>query len=86
MASEVHRQRQAEMYRGVRKKGEGRVYNLPTPPEVLADLERRRALRPRDLTAVLLGDPLPGRSALDRGRNAAPSIIHDPLDDLMFGH
>lgn len=35
--------------------------------QALADLERRKALGPReDLTGRLLGDPPPGRSALDR--------------------
>lgn len=37
----------------------------------LADLERRQALGPRqDITGRLLGDPPPGRSALDRKREA----------------
>ena len=44
---------------------------LPASPKALADLERRRALGPRaDLTGQLLGDPPPGRSALDRKREA----------------
>lgn len=39
--------------------------------KALADLERRRALGDReDLTGRLLGDPPPGRSALDRKREA----------------
>lgn len=37
-------------------------------PDELADRERRYSLRPRDLTAALTGDPLPGYSALDRRR------------------
>lgn len=28
------------------------------PPEVLADRDRRRELQPRDLTALLMGDPI----------------------------
>lgn len=37
----------------------------PPPPEVLA--ERDAAMwRPTTLTALVFGDPLPGRSALDR--------------------
>lgn len=36
------------------------------PREVLFDRDRRMAMAPRNLTAALLGDPLPGRSALDR--------------------
>jgi transposase-like protein len=35
------------------------------PPEVIAERDRAFACS-QDLTAVLLGDPLPGRSALDR--------------------
>lgn len=32
----------------------------------VADREHRARLEPRSLTAMLLGDPLPGYSALDR--------------------
>ena len=35
------------------------------PKEVLLDRERRLAASPKDLTAMLCGDPLPGQSALD---------------------
>lgn len=35
-------------------------------PEALEDRDRRYATAPRDLTALLQGDPLPGYSALDR--------------------
>ena len=39
----------------------------PPSPNALADLERRKALGPRaDLTGRLLGDPPPGRSALEQ--------------------
>lgn len=38
------------------------------PPETLADRDRRAQLAHRDLTAVLMGDPPPGMSALDRKR------------------
>ena len=37
----------------------------PTPPATLEDWERRGALEPRDLTAAICGDPLPGYSALE---------------------
>jgi hypothetical protein len=41
----------------------------PPSPKALADLERRRALGDRpDITGRMLGDPPPGRSALDRKR------------------
>ena len=36
------------------------------PPAVIEDRDLRQTLAPRDLTAILCGDPLPGRSALDR--------------------
>ena len=34
--------------------------------DLLAERDRRARIAPRDLTAALLGDPLPGFSALDR--------------------
>jgi hypothetical protein len=36
------------------------------PLAVLADRDHRMAIAPRDTTAAILGDPLPGLSALDR--------------------
>lgn len=36
------------------------------PPSVIDDRDRRADLAPRDLTAAFFGDPLPGRSALER--------------------
>jgi hypothetical protein len=36
------------------------------PPGVLIERDRARDLEPRSLTAALMGDPLPGRSALER--------------------
>lgn len=41
------------------------------PPEVLERRERE-ALAPRTIHHMLLGDPLPGRSALDRKRGVSP--------------
>lgn len=38
----------------------------PTPQSVIDERNRRLALEPRDLTAHLQGDPLPGFSALDK--------------------
>jgi hypothetical protein len=39
----------------------------PPDPKALADLERRRALGERpDITGRMLGDPPPGRSALEQ--------------------
>jgi hypothetical protein len=40
--------------------------SLEIPQSVLLDRERRLELAPRDITAALMGDPIPGRSALDR--------------------
>lgn len=49
--------------------GDGR--EVKPHPRALADLERRKALGDRpDLTGRMLGDPPPGRSALDRKRAA----------------
>jgi hypothetical protein len=47
----------------------------PAPPRVVPDEVRaehahRAALAPRDLTAAICGDPLPGYSALDKRRGA----------------
>jgi hypothetical protein len=39
---------------------------LQVSERLLADRDRRAELEPRDLTARLLGDPLPGQSALER--------------------
>jgi hypothetical protein len=45
------------------------AHGYATPSEqLIADRERRRELIPRDLTAALMGDPLPGLSALDQRR------------------
>lgn len=43
---------------------------MRVPAEVLADREQRATLQPASLTAAVFGDPLPGRSALDRRRGA----------------
>jgi len=77
--------RQGDMYRGVRRRGEGRVPpKLEIPPSVLADRDRRLHLRPRDVSAALCGDPLPGRSALERGPDPRPFRRTDVLDGLRF--
>lgn len=41
------------------------------PANVLAERDAVQAREPRDLTAAFCGDPLPGRSALDRMRGAS---------------
>lgn len=41
--------------------------DIKPSPKALADLDRRKALGPRsDLTGRMLGDPPPGRSALEQ--------------------
>ena len=45
---------------------QAQVVNIPA--SVLAEREARLALSPRDLTAAIAGDPLPGMSALERGQ------------------
>ncbi|HEX4043237.1 MAG TPA: hypothetical protein VHY10_16185 [Xanthobacteraceae bacterium] len=39
---------------------------LHADPRALAERDQRLAVAPRDLTAALCGDPLPGYSALER--------------------
>ncbi len=41
---------------------------LRPDPAALAEREQRLALAPRDLTAEIFGDPLPGYSALEKAR------------------
>ena len=41
-------------------------YTVVPCPKALAERDWRAGLAPRDLTAALCGDPLPGMSALDR--------------------
>jgi hypothetical protein len=42
------------------------VQTVAVPDHVLAERDRTLAQAPRDLIAAVVGDPLPGRSALDR--------------------
>lgn len=42
--------------------------SVTVPKDVLFERDRVMSTTPRNLTAVLCGDPLPGRSALDRRR------------------
>jgi hypothetical protein len=51
---------------GMRKRAIPGVESIAAPPEVLAALDERMSRAPRDLTAALMGDPLPGYSALDQ--------------------
>ena len=60
--------------RRLRDNSRSRLNNLSViaTAKQLAERDARRHLSPRDLTAALLGDPLPGRSALDM-RGGAPA-------------
>ena len=49
-----------------------RVQHL-VPKSVLIERDKRLLQAPRDLTAALQGDPLPGRSALDMRQNDRPT-------------
>lgn len=71
---------QAQFF-GVRARGSG-LRPLVVPPDVESDRLRRSFLVPRDLTAFLMGDP-PKGWRLEAIK--APSIVHDALDDLIFG-
>jgi len=42
---------------------------IVVPPDRLADAERIKYLEHESLTGRLMGDPLPGRSALDKSRS-----------------
>jgi hypothetical protein len=50
------------------------VQVVSIPASVLAAREARLALSPRDLTAAIAGDPLPGMSALDRRQTKKGSL------------
>jgi hypothetical protein len=50
--------------------------DIEPSPSALADLAKRQAVADtRDNTGRLLGDPPPGRSALDRKREAAERVV-----------
>lgn len=59
-----------KLERGRRPPTDPPATRRPKPRRNLIDeWQRRLALRPRDLTAAICGDPLPGYSALDRRPN-----------------
>lgn len=77
--------RQAEQLRGIKKRGEFRAdVKVVVPADVRDDCEQRSRLLPRSLSAGLLGDPLPGCSALERGPDPRPFRRTDVLDGLRF--
>jgi len=79
------RRRYAQTY--ARRPEIDHVRMIDVPPDALAERDRRAQVPPRDLTAAVCGDPLPGYSALDR-RRAEPTPRdarrRDPLDALLF--
>ena len=60
------RRRRVKNYRVVRAQPHADCVNQRPPDYVIAERDRRYTVAPRDNTAALLGDPLPGYSALDR--------------------
>ena len=58
------------------------------PQQVLADRDHRATLVPRDTTAMLMGDPVPGYSAAERRSPPSFSIgikrRNDHLDNLLY--
>jgi hypothetical protein len=60
-------------------------FERPAPKpdtKLLAERDRRLSIAPRDLTAQLLGDPLPGFSALDRRKNEPVLCVAKCLTDF----
>ena len=82
----VKAQRRIYYDNNYRHTGRGLVPPPPVvPSDIWADRERRSALVPKSTTAVLMGDPLPGMSALENPHpQTAPSKRGDRLDDLIY--
>lgn len=58
--------------------GLGEVVPLEIPDDVLAEQIHHNGLHPRDVTASICGDPLPGESVLERG----PELTIAPYDPV----
>ena len=79
--------RQREERRGVKKRGEHQVdKKIEIPADVLRSRESLLRLKPISISQILLGDPLPGRSALERGPDPKPQRRVDVLDSLIYRH
>lgn len=77
--------RHAEARRGLKRRGEFRAdVKLAIPADVLRNRDSLLRLRPISISQVLFGDPLPGRSALERGPDPRPFRRRDVLDCLRF--
>jgi hypothetical protein len=73
--------RLAELRRGAKKRGEHDVaVKLAIPADVLRNRDSLLRLMPISISQVLFGDPLPGRSALERGPDPRPFRRRDVLD------
>jgi len=48
------------------------IESVKIPEHVQAERERRLSLQPRNLTAAIAGDPLPGMSALEQRQRRKP--------------
>lgn len=66
---QIHGHLRAQPGKDVRHEPEPRARTIPS--EVIADAHARRFLSHRSLTSALCGDPLPGRSALERREPAS---------------
>jgi hypothetical protein len=64
-----------EIVHGYARVVQHEVQVVQIPASVLADRDARLALSPRDLTAAIAGDPLPGMSALERKKAAASARV-----------
>jgi len=62
-----------------------KITELTIPAHVIAERTKRMMLVPRDTTALRMGDPLPGYSALETAPSIAPvRTRRDHLDDLIY--
>lgn len=79
-----NRKRYSEIY--LSKKRIEYVKKTYIPEAVLAERDRRAREVHRDLTAMIMGDPLPGYSALERRERGerGERSSSDPLDALVF--
>lgn len=65
---------------------EAAEYTVRPTAEMLADRDRRYYETPRTLTSILMGDPPPGYSALDRkGANDVAANLYSRPDGTSHG-
>ena len=68
-AYEASREETAAAKAGRTCAGLGNPKHVNVPPDILADAERIRHMEHPSIVGRLTGDPMPGRSALDRMRD-----------------